>query len=32
MTERTTEVGVRVGLFGDRPASTQIHESIQTRL
>ncbi|MFQ6672934.1 MAG: DUF3568 domain-containing protein [Candidatus Tectimicrobiota bacterium] len=32
LTDRTTEVAVRVGLFGDRAASTMIHESIQTRL
>lgn len=32
LTEKTTEVGVRVGLLGDRAASTRIHETIQTRL
>lgn len=32
LTDKTTEVGVRVGLIGDRPASTRIHETIQTRL
>ncbi len=32
LTESTTEVAIRVGLIGDRPVSTRIHETIQTRL
>jgi hypothetical protein len=32
LTDKTTEVGIRVGLLGDRSASTRIHESIQSRL
>ena len=32
LTEKTTEVGVRVGLLGDRSASTRIHETIQNRI
>jgi hypothetical protein len=32
LTDRTTEVSVRVGLLGDRDASTRIHEAIQARL
>jgi hypothetical protein len=32
LTDKTTEVGVRVGLIGDRAASTRVHEAIQTRL
>lgn len=30
--DKTTEVGIRVGLLGDRDASTRIHEAIRTRL
>lgn len=30
--EKTTEVGVRVGPLGNRDASTRIHDIIQTRL
>ena len=32
LTETTTQVAIRVGLIGDRPVSTRIHETIQTRL
>lgn len=32
LTENTTQVSVRIGLFGDRPDSARVHETIQARL
>lgn len=32
LTENTTQVNVRIGLFGDRPDSARVHETIQARL
>jgi hypothetical protein len=32
LTEKTTQVGVRIGLFGDRADSARVHETIQARL
>jgi uncharacterized protein YceK len=32
LTENTTQVSIRIGLFGDRPDSARVHETIQARL
>lgn len=32
LTDKTTQVGIRIGLFGDRADSARIHETIQARL
>ncbi len=32
LTENTTQVSIRIGLFGDRADSARVHETIQARL
>lgn len=32
LTDKTTQVSVRIGLFGDRADSSRVHETIQARL
>ncbi len=32
LTDKTTQVSIRIGLFGDRPDSARVHETIQARL
>jgi uncharacterized protein YceK len=32
LTENTTQVNIRIGLFGDRADSARVHETIQARL
>ncbi len=32
LTDNTTQVSIRIGLFGDRPDSARVHETIQARL
>lgn len=32
LTDKTTQVGVRIGLFGDQADSARVHETIQARL
>ncbi len=32
LTDKTTQVSIRIGLFGDRADSARVHETIQARL